>query len=122
MRRLPALALVVLAVAGCGSKSHASKLFTSAKQTGEAPAGPLAGGPASLRASGGTVTGKNLLVVRVRGDSLIVRNPRGGTLTVTHRHPAGATAVARPGDHVSFKGTRRGDTVTAGTLAVIHTG
>lgn len=122
MRRLAALGLVVLAAAGCGSKSHGSKLFTSAKQTGEAPAGPLAGGPATLTASGGTVTGKNLLVVRVRGDDLVVRNPKGGTLTVTHRHPAGAKTVARPGDHVSFTGTRRGDTVTAGTVAVIHTG
>jgi hypothetical protein len=121
MRRLAALSLLVIVAAACGSKNHPSKLFTSAKQTGEAPGGPLAGGPPTLTKAGGTVTGKNLLVVAVREPAIAVRNPDGGTLTVVRAHAGGARIVAARGDHVSFKGTRTGSRVVATTVAVIHT-
>jgi hypothetical protein len=121
MRRLAALALVALAAAGCGSRDHGSKLFTSAKETGEAPGGPLAGGRATLTRSGDTVTGKNVLVLRLAKPGVVVRNPNGGSLTVVREHAAGGRIVASPGDHMSFKGTRSGERVIATTVAVIHT-
>ena len=120
MRRAVASAVVVAVVAGCGSSDHSSRILTSTGRSGEAPAGQRAGGPASLTATGSTVVGKGLLVLRVRGASIVVRNPNGGTLTVVHRHPAGSQAVARPGDHVSFRGTRQGATVTAASVTVIQ--
>jgi hypothetical protein len=119
MRRLVVLVVLVPLVAACGSKDHAAPRLTQTVQPGETPAGPRAGGPASLTQRGATVVGKALLVVRVRGDELIVRNPNGGTLTITHRHPAGARAVGRPGSYVSFTGTRSGTTVTVGSLVVV---
>lgn len=122
MRLLLVLGLVATVAAGCGSRTHHSKLYTSAKETGEAPGGPLAGGRATLTTSGSTVTGKNVLVLRVAKPGIVVRNPNGGTLTVVREHAAGARIVAAPGDHVSFKGARSGDRVVATVVAVIHTG
>jgi len=116
--RFALLLVLVLVVAGCGSKQHASGLFSSTVSRGDSPAGPQAGGPAKLVVHGASVTGKGLLVVRTKGANVVVRNPHGGTLTVTHRHPAGASAVARAGERVSFTGTRSGATVVAKTLSI----
>lgn len=116
--RTAVLLLLVLVAAGCGSKQHGSGLFSSTVSRGDSPAGPQAGGAAKLVSNGKSVTGKGLLVVRTKGAAIVVRNPNGGTLTVTHRHPAGAGAVARAGERVSFTGTRTGTTVVAGTLSI----
>lgn len=112
------LAVLLLLAAGCGSKEHQSGLFSSTVSRGASPGGSQAGGAASLVVHGTAVTGKGLLVVRAKGDDIVVRNPSGGTLTVTRRHPAGAKAVARAGERVSFTGTRSGATVVAKTLSI----
>lgn len=118
--RIATVLVVMLALAGCGSKPHASGLFSSTVSRGDSPGGSQAGGAARLVLRGGSVTGKGLLVVRTKGADIVVRNPKGGTLTVTHRHPAGSGsgAVARVGERVSFTGTRNGTTVIAKTLSI----
>jgi hypothetical protein len=115
-----ALLLAVAVLAACGSQDHGSRILTKTGRSGEAPAGQRAGGPATLVRQGSNVVGKGLLVVRVRGSSIVVRNPKGGTLTVTHRHPAGTQAVASPGEHVSFRGALSGTTVTASSVTVLQ--
>jgi hypothetical protein len=117
--RLLVTLAAVLAFTGCGSRDHASRIFTATGQVADSPGGARAGGPASLRIANGHVTAKALLVVRVRGRTIVVRNPRGGTLSVTHRQQAGTRANAVPGDHVSFTGTIDRAHVSAATVVVI---
>lgn len=114
MRVAVVLLAVVLLAAGCGSKRHGSGLFSSTVSRGDSPAGPQAGGPPKLVVHGSTVTGKGLLVVRANGSGVVVRNPKGGTLTIT-RH---AKPPVRAGERVSFTGTRNGSTVVAKTLSI----
>jgi hypothetical protein len=112
VRRLALIAVAVVA-AGCASSNHRSGVFANTTARGDAPAGGRAGGPPTLAVHGREVVAKGLLVVRATGSTVVVRRPHGGTLTL-----AGSHAAVRKGEHVSFRGLRRGSTVRVSTLSV----
>lgn len=114
MRVAVVLVAVLLLAAGCGSKRHASGLFSSTVSRGDSPAGPQAGGPAKLVVHGKAVTGKGLLVVRTTRGEVVVRNPNGGTLTIARP----SAQVVRAGERVSFTGTKNGKAIAVKTLSV----
>lgn len=110
MRRAAILPFVVLVLAACGSHRHSSHLFATTLQHHAPP-------PASglLVVTARRVVGKSIIVLRMRGNDIVVRNPHGGALTLRH-----AGKKVRSGDVISFVGVRTGGSVVVSQLSVVE--